>query len=148
MANLLGYNEDDVQISDFEPLPNGDYKVEIIDSEEKESKNGHMYISLDMVVRGGQYDGRHIFENLNVGHPNETVVNIAHQTIKKISLALGKSGVKDSSDLHGKPFMVNILNKLNKKGEPTEYRKFSPLEGESTNPVSTQSSDEKAPWSQ
>lgn len=151
MGNFGAYNENEVELKDgFEPLPNGDYKVTIVDSEEKTSKSGNTYISLDMIIQGGQFDGRHIFENLNVGHSNQQVVDIAHATIKRLSIAMGKSGVKDSSDLHGTPFMVNIVNKPNKKGEMTEYRKFSSC-GDATpsTPVAAQvngGAGEKAPW--
>ncbi len=38
MASFGAYNEDEVEIKDgFDPLPNGNYSVTIVDSEEKTS---------------------------------------------------------------------------------------------------------------
>ncbi len=147
MASFGAYNEDEVEIKDgFDPLPDGSYSVTIVDSEEKTSKAGNAYISLDMVVSGGEMDGRHIFENLNIGHDRSDVVDMAYATIKKISIAIGKSGVKDSSDLHGVPFICTITNKNNKKGEMTEYRKWSSASSAPVEKPKADASGDKAPW--
>lgn len=117
-GNLGGYDENTVEVNSFEELGAGEYKAIIEDTELKESKAGNQYVSCKLVITEGPQEGRVHFENLNIGHPDSTVVEMAHKTIKSMSTAMGITGVKNHEDLrfdsHKK--FIGVVRKVSKKG--------------------------------
>lgn len=93
----------------FEPLPAGDYEVMVTDSEMKRTKDGmSQYMSLTMEVQAGPFHGRKIFENLNLFHSNPKTVEIAQRSLSGLCHAINVLNIKDSQDLHNRPFMVKV----------------------------------------
>lgn len=90
-------------------LPVGDYKVAIVDSEERETKSGTgTYLRLVLEVLDGPHKGRKIFENLNLVNENPIAVRIARAELKAICVACGGLQPQDSSELHGIPMIVSL----------------------------------------
>lgn len=103
------FNTADVPEDSFDPIPPGTYEAMITESEMKATKDGlGAYLQLKIVLGKGQYEGRVLFERLNIQNKNETAVDIAYRTLKKICEAIGKTSIKDSSELHNKRFRVEI----------------------------------------
>lgn len=101
--------------SDFSPLPAGAYTVMITNSEMKETNAGTgQYILLEMDVQDGEYQGRKIFDRLNVQNPNEKAVEIAWQRVGEISRAVGLEKVKDSEQWHNKRLVVELSVEVGK----------------------------------
>lgn len=96
-------------VGDFQPIPEGQYRVMIVSSEIKTTKDGMgSYTEFQMKVQGGDYDGRVLFERLNMWNQNEQAVEIANRTLATICLVTGISTVTDTQQLHGIPFMVYV----------------------------------------
>lgn len=96
----------------FEPVPAGEYEAMVTDSEMKRTKDGMgQYLSLTMEVQSGQFQGRKIFENLNLYHSNPKTVDIAQRSLSALCHAIGVLKVADSQDLHNRPFTIKVAVK-------------------------------------
>lgn len=103
-------------------IPEGDYQAVILDSEmvENKAKTGH-YLALKIVITQGQYAETEFTERLNLINPNQDAVRIAYQTLARISEAFGMTQTPaDSSELHNKPLVISIKNKVGKDWEDNE----------------------------
>lgn len=110
----------------FAPLPNGWYQGEITKSESRQNKAGTgSYLQLEIKIMGPTHEGRIIWDRLNLNHPKENVVEIAQRTLSSICKATGVLTVKDSSELHGKPFAI----KLKVRAETADFDASNDVKG-------------------
>lgn len=115
MADLNGFDAREVEPSvGFEPIPAGKYPVIIVESETKPTKSGTGdYLELKLQIQGGQFDGRLLFDRLNLNNPNEKAVQIARASLSAICRAVGVLTPHDSSELHNKTLIAIV--KLRKR---------------------------------
>jgi hypothetical protein len=108
--NLSGFDANTVEpTATYEPIPAGWYKAVFTASEEKPTKaQTGSYLQLTAEVIEGEHRGRKLIERLNLNNPNSTAVEIAQRTLSAICRATGVMTPRDSSDLHDKPFMVQV----------------------------------------
>ena len=137
----IDYDQNEVseQSNDFTPIPNGKYLMMITSSDEKTSKAGNKYCAMTLQVCQGPYDGRLLWPNLNLGHPNPTVVGYARQELKSMQVACKQLNIKDTSQLHSIPMIVTVAVVKNKDtGEPeNKIRKYEVADAESMTPTRT-----------
>lgn len=110
MANLGG-TFDATQVEpngDFDPIPAGEYRAMIVDSEIKPSKAGDNMLKLTWKVDGGEYDGRLVWQNLNVWNSSPKAAEIAQRELSSICHAVGKLNVQDSEELHHMPCLIKV----------------------------------------
>lgn len=126
-GNLAGFNAAEVEPQDsFEPLPAGWYPVMITDSEFKPTKAGTgQYLQLEYQVIEGEYEGRRVWDRLNLNNPNTTAVEIAQRALSAICRAVGVLTPSDSTELHDRPFEV----KLSVKPAKGEYEPTNEVKG-------------------
>lgn len=118
LQQFLGqtFDASEVEISEYELLAEGDYTLQITDSEMKPVRNDGLQLVFTMQVVGGVSDGKVLYERLNIKNANAKAVEISFQTLAKIVQACGLTKVNDSSELHGKKFVGHVTIK---KGEGT-----------------------------
>lgn len=111
MANLGGvYTADPNNVQgDYTPVPPGEYRVRIAESDMVENKNhnGH-FLKLDLEVLDGEHAGRKLTERLNIDNPNQQAVDIAQRTLNAICVAAGKLSISDSNELHDIPMIAVV----------------------------------------
>lgn len=97
------------KMSDFSPIPSGDYIAILTKSEWKETKakNGHI-LNLQWKIIEGEYKGRILFAGLNLDNPNAQTVEIANKEMNTICDACGKFGVQDTEELHNIPCLLKV----------------------------------------
>jgi hypothetical protein len=96
-------------MDDFTPIPVGDYKAVIMDSEVKPTKAGDgQYLNLKVEVIEGEYQGRIIFVILNLWNANPKAVEIANRELATIVAAVNKPGAQDSTELHNIPMTIKV----------------------------------------
>lgn len=96
-------------MDDFTPIPVGDYKAVITESEVKETKAGDgQYLNLRVEIIEGEYQGRIIFVILNLWNPNPKAVEIANRELATIVAAVGKPGAQNSEELHNIPMIIKV----------------------------------------
>lgn len=111
MAQLGGsYNPDaDPSSGSFDPLPAGDYDLEIVESDYTANSSGTgMILKTTMQVVGGEYADRKVFHNFNLEHANEKAQDIAQREFAALRRAVGVLNPQDSEELHFKIFKAKI----------------------------------------
>ena len=129
MGNMedLGFDADQVEPrTGFEPLPDGDYRVLIMDSDWHTTKAGNgQYLKLQFEVLDGACKGRYLWLNLNLKNQSEKAVQIAQAELSAICRAVGVTKPKDSTDLHNKPLVVKV-GRDKKDPEQNRIKEFMP----------------------
>ncbi len=88
----------------FEPVPGGWYSGFISASESKPTSAGDgSYLMLELTISEGPYQGRKLFDRLNLNNKNPVAVEIAYATLSAICHATGVIQVQDSVQLHNIP---------------------------------------------
>jgi hypothetical protein len=110
MANLSGFDATKHEdLDSLEPIPAGWYTVVIVKSEMKPTKSATgEYLQLDMQVVQGEYEGRYVFDRLNLINQNSVAVDIAQKSLASICRAVGVLTPADSGELHDRPFQVKV----------------------------------------
>lgn len=119
------YDQNNVTDNDFPTLPPAAYTLAITKTKESptsatknlpESQQVIKY-ELEMDVQGGEFQGRKVFELLNLNSSNDQARNIAERTLKKICEACGIVMGKELDVLVGIPFIGHVEVK---EGEPKD----------------------------
>jgi len=109
--NLSGVNTNADPVTDFAPLPIGDYPA-IVESEEgKMSKAGDEMLILKFKIVDGPGKNRVIFHNLNLNHStSEKAKEIAEGQLSAIREAVGiaKDKLKDTQQLFNRPLLIRL----------------------------------------
>ncbi len=110
---MLNFNASQVQPNQaLEAVPSGNYPVMITKSEEKPTRAGDgSYIEFEMTIQGGQYNGRKLFDRLNIKNKNEQAVSIAYSTLSAICHVTGRLNITATEQLHGVPFVAVAVKK-------------------------------------
>ena len=96
-------------MDDFTPIPVGEYRAVITESEICETKAGDgQYLKLRVEVIEGEYQGRLIFVNLNLWNKNPKAVEIANRELATIVAAVNRPGAQNSEDLHNIPMLIKV----------------------------------------
>lgn len=163
MANLSslfgneGFKPEEVEdvLLDFEPLPKGQYRVQIVESEVLPTKSGTgTNLTLKLVVQDGKFKNRVLFDNLCVVNENAKAQGISQTKLKQAIQSLGVKSLKDSSQLHNKDLMASIIvekddykTKQQGNGEDVfrnNIRSYAPVKAAET--VGADDFDEDAPF--
>lgn len=105
----------------LEALPSDNYPVVITKSEEKPTKaNNGSYIEFEMTIQAGPFQGRKVFDRLNIRNPNSTAVDIAYATLSAICHVTGCLQLQDTAQLHGRPFIA-VVKKVPRDDRPGEW---------------------------
>lgn len=136
------FNTADFPDSNIAPLIEpGQYKAvivkgELLDNKRKDGK----FVALTIVIAEGKFANTEFTERLNIINPNETAVRIAHQTLARISEAVGMTQTPNDTDqLNNKPFIIDVKTApatpykdkdgVEKPGnERSEIKKYLPLQ--------------------
>lgn len=109
MAQLPGtFDPDEHPTDDFEPMRDGWYPAQIIDSEITDTRAGGQMLKISGEITDGEYGGRLFWDNLNIVNSNEVAQRIANQRLGKYCAAVGLGPIDDTEDLHNIPFMVKL----------------------------------------
>ena len=71
MGIKIDWNEVDTEKNEFKPLPNGDYVCIVDNVEEAETSAGEKAWNIKFKVAEGKYEGRYLFDKLNVENPKK-----------------------------------------------------------------------------
>lgn len=92
-----------------EPLPAGEYTMQIVNSDMRQNKNGSgEHLWLEFSILGPTQKGRKFWDRLNLIHDSAKTVEIANRQLSAICHAVGVLAPKDSTELHDRPLRVKI----------------------------------------
>jgi hypothetical protein len=140
MANIAGaYDPNAEPGGDFDPIPAGDYRAKIIESDIEDVSSRNNYgrcLKLTWQIETGPYDGRLVWQRLNMwaeGMNNlDKVISIAQSQFAAIRQATGKIAPQDSSELHHIPCMIRVKVKTDSSGQyspSNEVTSVKPVDG-------------------
>lgn len=93
----------------FEVIPAGKYKVQVVNSEMKPTKDGAgQYLWLELEILDGEYQNRKLWDRINLVNSNAQAVEIAQRTLSALCHATGKLHVSDSEELHFIPVIATV----------------------------------------
>jgi hypothetical protein len=114
MANLNGFDANQVEPTSFDPLPAGKYLAVITESEMKATKKaGGQFLNLTFEIIDGQHKGRKVWGRLNLRNENPQAEQIARGQLSAVCRAVGVMTPKDSVELHNLPLVITL--KLKKR---------------------------------
>ena len=112
MTEVQDQNWDDVETGGqpFDPLPIGEYVVEITKTNYGKNKKGTgMVLEIETVVLDGDYNNRRIYESFNTAHENPQTAEIGMGQLKGLALALGMPAPSpDPREYERKPFVARV----------------------------------------
>lgn len=121
MADLdMEFNPADVPEDDrsFSPLPAGEYLMQVIESELKDTKTGNgQQLVLTLEVMDGPSSGRKVWDRLNIRHTNADAQRIAQRGLADLCLAVGLPSIRNSEELHFKLFTAKVTIREDKTGQ-------------------------------
>lgn len=144
-----------VETPSRDPVPAGDYVATVTDSEIKANKaRTGEYLSLTFQIAEGEHNGRFVWANLNLVHPNEKAVQIARAELAGLCKAVGVLNPKDSADLHNRPVLIRVAVEKDRDGNPRNVVKgfkpatqhALPVTSQPAAPVKTEAKPSTAPW--
>jgi hypothetical protein len=143
MANLdMTFRPEDAPANEYDPLPAGQYMAQVIDSTIADTKSGNgQMLTLTWEVLAGPFEGRMLFDRLNIRNTNEKAQAIGLQQLAKICVALGIPSVSDSEELHHLPLMLDVKiqdDKSGSYGPQNQIKKYSPINGPANPPAQAQ----------
>jgi hypothetical protein len=102
----------------FEPLPAGDYTMQVIESELKDTKSGSgQQLVLTLEVIEGPFSNRRVWDRLNIRNQNADAQRIAQRALADLCLAVGIQSLRNSEELHFKPFIGAVKIREDKTGQ-------------------------------
>lgn len=120
-------------VADDDLLPKGEYQLESINAELKQTKAGDgQYIAIEFAVVAGKYRGWKIYDNINVRNPNPMAVEIGQKKLKKLLKASGSNNfvVRSIRDVIGLRVVGNIdIRKDGGYGDSNIIKFYSSLQG-------------------
>lgn len=103
----FGFDVSEVDVNDipqgnYEPVPEGEYTLTALDSEEKETSTGGEMIKVKFEVSEGEHKGRYIWQNFNTVNKSEVAQRIGRQQLVAWATSCGKPDADDTDKLIGK----------------------------------------------
>jgi len=106
----LSFNASTVEAKmGMDPVPQGTYRVAIVESEQREPEGKAPYLLIQMQILEGEHKGRNLRTILNLAHEKESVRKMAASELSCICHAVGVLNVQDSVELHNIPMMVDVV---------------------------------------
>jgi len=151
MANFQ-FNANDVpeDTRSFDPLPAGEYTMQVIDSEIRDTKAGTgQQLVLTLEVIDGPYANRRVWDRLNIVNQNPDAQRISERALADLCLAIGLAKITDSEMLHFKPFTGRVTITTDKSGQygPQNRVRYKPRGGAAPAPRPAAAANSTKPWS-
>lgn len=117
----LNFSAEGIDIrSNYEAIPAGDYESMVTASEMKSTKDGTgQYLELTVEIQSGQFQGRRLFDRLNLSNRNPKAVEIAQKQLAQLCHATGVLQVQDSQQLHNRPIVIKVAVKNDPERGPS-----------------------------
>ena len=107
-----------VEPQSFEPVPAGEYILQVTTAELKQTKSGTgLMVNVCFDIIGPEYQGRKIFQNFNIRNDNTVAENIGKQQLKALTVAAGiTADLRDTDQLLGATVRAGVVVKPAKDG--------------------------------
>ena len=98
--------------SQFDAIPAGDYEAIVTGSAMKSTRDGSgQYLELTVEIQSGPFQGRRLWDRLNLQNRNAKAVEIAQKQLAQLCHAINVLQVQSPEQLHNRPFVVKVTAK-------------------------------------
>lgn len=95
--------------SQFDAIPAGDYEAMVTGSAMKATRDGSgEYLELTLEIQSGQFQGRRLWDRLNLRNRNAKAVEIAQKQLAQLCHAVNVLQVQTPEQLHNRPFVMKV----------------------------------------
>lgn len=107
------FNATNIDISSqFDAIPAGDYEAMVTGSAMKSTRDGTgQYLELTLEIQSGQFQGRRLWDRLNLVNRNHKAVEIAQKQLAQLCHAIKVLEVQTPEQLHHRPFIMKVAAK-------------------------------------
>ncbi len=132
----------------FDAIPAGKYKVVIVESEEKPTKNKDgSYLQFTFQIIEGECENRKLFARLNLNNKSDQAVGIARSELSAICHAVDKKKIRESSQLHDIPLFVRVSCAADDKNVMrNEIKGYESVGGSTAAKLASKEADKTPPW--
>ena len=140
-------------LAEYTVLPEGQYLVEITQSQNKQTKAGDgSYLEFEYTVIDGDHKGSHHWDRLCLEHPSPKAVSRAFAALSAICHAVGVLKFENTFELHHIPFQITVRNRTDETGrvsaEVAGYAQRPVIQSQFTAPSPESSAARSSsPWS-
>ena len=122
---------DSLPTPEYEIIPAGQYTAMIAAAEPRANKSGTgHYLSVQYMILGPTHQGRSVFGNITLSHPNETAKRIGRGQLSELMRAVGVSRLSDTEQIVGRRLKIKVVVRADEKyGESNDVKGWKPLEG-------------------
>lgn len=114
----------------FDPLPDGDYTVQIVKADLKETNDGQgNYFNFQLKVTEGKFANRFIFAMVTRRNKSEKAEQIGHGQLRTIMESGGLSMLQDTDQLIGISVSVRVGSEIY-NDKPKNTVKWKAIEGQ------------------
>ena len=137
----------------YEPLPDGDYELKVLEAETKTSQSGKVMFAIKTQVQGGAHANRLVWDNLVVTQDNPTALGIFFRKMAAMGLtqenffSLGPDNSQIEQALVGRMFRGQIGNRTYNGQKRNEIKNYYPssASAQAAAPAATQTAAAAAP---
>lgn len=107
----FGFDTTEVDVTErnYEPLPEGQYELQAVNAELRDTKAGTgQYVHVEFEVAKGEHVGRKVWANYNIHNASEKAQKIGRQELVSWATAAGVPNADDTDKLIGKVFSCYI----------------------------------------
>lgn len=106
----LSFNASEVEPNvGFEVVPAGKYTASIETIEQRDNKkNDGKHLAVMLNIESGKYEGRKLFDKVNLWNESEDAVKFAQGALSAICHATGVINMEDTDELIGIPLQADV----------------------------------------
>ncbi len=121
----------------YEPLPDGDYDLNVVEAVAKVTQSGKTMFSLKAQVESGAFAKRLVWDNLTISPENPTALGIFFRKMSALGLAKdffdrAPSNAQIEAALQGRRFRAQIGQKTYQGNKKNEIKNYYPAAGGAT----------------
>jgi hypothetical protein len=122
---------DSLPTPEYEVIPAGNYTAMIAAAEARQNKSGTgHYLSVQYMILGPTHQGRAVFSNITLSHPNETATRIGRGQLSELMRAVGVPRFANTEQIVGRRLKIKVVVRADEKyGEGNDVKGWKPLEG-------------------
>ena len=126
----------------FDPIPAGTYEIEVDKFETKTSAAGNEYLAATFKVHGGDFDGRLLWDQFNLAHPDQGTRQISERRIGTLFAAAGFKVAGHTDRLLGETVGARVTI----RPETAQYPAKNVIKNFSTKKGSSGGKSDDVPW--
>lgn len=138
MARLDANLSETQEFGSYQPVPPGEYEVEIINSDIKQTRSGENQVVFIYEIANGDYRGMQVFDRLSLFSMDPRVKEMSQRKLKTIAISCGLPNpnyVADTAEFHGRHMITKLAIREYNGNQYQDVKSYSPLNSSNRTPA-------------